>query len=104
MVRFKGGLGVVPPAGIKGGEPVGGGQGAKPPVASAFSKKRLQFVQQVDGTIITKLVIKSYVFSFYKRKSGTANAVSVVAVPTALIYWFPFFALGRAIAGPLGCS
>ena len=55
---------VVPPAGIKEGEPVGGGQGVKPPVASAFSKMRLEFVQQVDGTIITKLVIKSYVFLF----------------------------------------
>ena len=76
----------LPPAGIKGGEPVGGGQGAKPPVASAFSKMRLEFVQQVDGTIITKLVIKSYVFSFFKLKSGTANAVPgrSPAVPTAL--------------------
>ena len=65
VVGLKGDLGVVPPVGIKGVDPVGGGQGAKPPEASAFSKMRLEFVQQADGTIITKLVIKSYVFFLF---------------------------------------
>ena len=52
-LRLKGGSGVVPSAGIQGVESLGGGQGAKPPEASAFSKMRLEFVQQVHGTIIT---------------------------------------------------
>ena len=49
------------PAGIQGTEPLGGGEGEKPPEARAFSKMRLEFVQQVDGTIsiITKVLIKS---------------------------------------------
>ena len=54
-----GGLEVVPPAGIQGAGPLGGGEGAKPPEASAFSKIRLEFVRQVDGTSITKVLIKS---------------------------------------------
>ena len=41
---------------------------------------RLEFVQQVDGTIITKLVIKSF-SPLFKLKSGTAIAVPAVAVP-----------------------
>ena len=65
VVRLKGGLGVVPPAEIKGVDPVGGGQGAKSPEASTFLKMRLEFVQQVDGTIITKLVIKSFFFFLF---------------------------------------
>ena len=86
MVRLKeGGLGVVPPARIKGQSPFGEGQGAKPPEGSTFSKMRLEFVHQVDGTIITKLLTKSLCFfPFFKLKSGTANAVLAVAVQTAL--------------------
>ena len=46
---------------------------------------RLEFVHQVDGTIITKLLTKSLCFfPFFTLKSGTANVVSAVAVPTAL--------------------
>ena len=82
----RGGLGVAPPAGIEGAEPLGGGQGAKPPEGSAFSKMRLEFVHQVDGTIITKLLTKKFFFfPFFKLKSGTANAVPAVAVPTTLM-------------------
>ena len=55
LVRLKWGLGIVPPAGIKGAEPLCGGQGVKPLEGSAFSEMRLEFVHQVDGTIITKL-------------------------------------------------
>ena len=68
---------------MQGTEPLGGGQGAKPPEASAFSKMRLEFVKQVDGTIVTKLLIKSLCFSpFFKLKRGTANAgVRTLAVP-----------------------
>ena len=69
--------------GIKGADSVGGGQGTKPPEASTFSKMRLEFVQQVDGTIITKLIIKSYVVSIFKLKNGMANAVPAVVVLTA---------------------
>ena len=57
-----GDLEVVPPAGIQGAEPLSGGQGAKPPEGSAFSKMRLEFLHQVDGTIITKLLTKSLCF------------------------------------------
>ena len=49
VVRLKGGSGVAPPQGMQGAEPLGGGQGALPSEASAFSKMRLEFVQQVDG-------------------------------------------------------
>ena len=46
---------------------------------------RLEFVHQVDGTIITKLVTKSLCFfPVFKLKSGMANAVPAVAVPTPL--------------------
>ena len=90
MVRLKGGLGVVPPAGIQGAEPLDGGQGAKPPEGSAFSKMRLEFVHQVDDTIITKLLTKSLCFFlFFKLKSGTANAIPAVAVPTPLCSYVP---------------
>ena len=68
---------------MQGAEPFGGGQEAKPPKASSFLKMILEFVQQVDGTIITK---KSLFFPFLKLKSGTANAVPAVAVPTALVH------------------
>ena len=73
-----------PQWGSKGQSPLVGVR-AKPLEARAFSKMRLEFVQQVDGSIIKKLLIKSYyVFPFFKLKSGTANAVQAVAVPTAL--------------------
>ena len=58
----RGVLGVVPPVGMQGTEPLGGGQGAKPPEASAFSKMRLEFVQHVDDTMITKLLMKRFCF------------------------------------------
>ena len=46
---------------------------------------RLEFVQQVDGTIITK-VLKVYSPSFiFKLKSGTGTANAALA-PMALIY------------------
>ena len=54
VVWLKGESGVQGAAG--GAEPLDGGQGAKPPEASAFPKMRLEFVQQVDGTIIHKIV------------------------------------------------
>ena len=71
---------------MQGAEPLGGGQGAKPPEGGTFSKMRLEFVHQVDGTIIIKLLTKSvcFFFPFFKLKSGTANAVPAVVVPTPL--------------------
>ena len=45
--------------GFKGHSPLVG-VGGTAPEASAFSKMRLEFVQKVDGTIITKLLIKSF--------------------------------------------
>ena len=66
------------PAGIQGAESLGGGgvRVAKPREARAFLKMRLEFVQQVDGTMITKVLIKSIFLSWKKL---------AVAVPTALI-------------------
>ena len=49
VVRLKGGVGGCTPQGMQGAEPLGGGQGVLPSEASAFSKMRLEFVQQVDG-------------------------------------------------------
>ena len=68
----------------KGQTPLVGVRGQSPLKLVLFFKNELEFVQQVDGTIITKLIIKSYVFSFFKLKSDMANAVSAVVVPTAL--------------------
>ena len=89
VVRLKGGSGGCTPRGIQGAEPLCGGQGAKPPEGSSFSKMSLEFVHQGDGTIITKLLTKSLFFSFFfKLKSGTANAVPAVVVPTPLRYFY----------------
>ena len=50
--------------GCKGQSPLVGVRGTKPPEGSAFSKMKLEFVHQVDGTIITKLLTKSLFFPF----------------------------------------
>ena len=76
------GLGLYPQWGCKGQSPLVGVRLRSSLKLALFSKMRLEFVQQVDGTIITKFLIKSLCFlPFFKLKSGTANAV---AVPTAL--------------------
>ena len=36
---------------------------------------RLEFVQQVDGPLITKVLIKRFFPPFFKLKGGMANAV-----------------------------
>ena len=62
VVRLKGGSGGCTPSGDPRGRAPWWGSGAKPPEGSAFSKMRLEFVHQVDGTIITKLLTKSLCF------------------------------------------
>ena len=65
----KRGSGGCTPSGDPRGRAPWWGSGAKPPEVSAFSKMRLEFVHQVDGTIITKLLTKSlYFFSFFKAE------------------------------------
>ena len=59
VVQLKRGSGgCTPSRDPRGRAPFGGGQWAKPPEGNAFSKMRLEFVHQVDGTMITKLLTK----------------------------------------------
>ena len=59
--EFKRGVWGWTPSGMQGAEPLGGGLGGKK-LASPFSKMKLEFVQQVDGTLITKKLSKSSCF------------------------------------------
>ena len=85
--KFKSGTAI---RGSGGGTPSGDPRGRAPLWGSggAFSKMRLEFVQQIDSIIITKLLIKKgFFFPCFKLKSGTANAVPALAVPMALPQW-----------------
>ena len=95
--------GLYPQRGSKGQRPFGGGQGAKPPEATErFFKNEIRIctasevaLYEIQNCYFSNLFLLSFSFLFlsflsislffsFSLKSGTADAVPAVAVPTAL--------------------